>query len=122
MLVIQPAYGYHKGRRRHAPYPPVASEVDVLLLSCPAHEENGRKGDEHSDPLICIQSLSEDQHRSDQHDDRSGGIDRPDDGQRQVLQPEIAAYPRRQHDECLQHHQQVGVQLGMRAGKLAEYQ
>ena len=122
VLVIQSAHGSHKGRRRHAPYPPVAPEVYILLLSGPAHEEYGRKGDQDADPLTDIEPFTEDQHRSDQHDDRSGRIDRPDDGQRQVLKTEIAAYPRRQHDERFQHHQQVCAQLRAAGGKLADTQ
>ena len=93
MLVVESAHGSCHGSCCHAPYPPVVPEVYVLLFAGAAHEENGEDGQQDTGPLIEIESFAEDDHGSHEHHHRTGRIDRPDDGQRDVLEAEISADP-----------------------------
>ena len=103
-LVVQTADHSEKCRKSYTPDPLIVLEINVFLLACAAHQEDGADGEYDADPLVGVEPFAEDQHRSHQHQHRSGGIDRSDDGQREVLQTKISADPRRQHDERLQDH------------------
>ena len=104
-LVVQTAHHTHECRKSQTPDPFIALEINVFLLARTAHQEDRDYGQYDTDPLVGVKPLTEDQHCSHKHKYRSCRIDRSDDGQRQVLQTEISADPRRQHDESLQDHQ-----------------
>ena len=112
VLVVQAADGSENCRQAHAPYPFVLLEVDCFLLSRTAHQVDGEQRQQDADPLVCVQPFAEKHYGSHQHEHRPGRVDRADDRKRQVLQTEISAYPRRQHDERLQHHQQMRFYCG----------
>ena len=93
MFVIESADHSHQYRPGKAPYPFVAFEVYVFLFPGEAHQEDGYDCEQNARPLICIEFLTEDQHRSDQHQHRSGRIDRTHDGEREMLESEVPADP-----------------------------
>ena len=109
MLVIQSADGSHQCGHCDAPYPFVAFEVDVFLLACAAHKEDGQNGQKHADPLIDVQSFSEQKQGADEDQNRSGRVDRSDDRKRQVLESEISADPGAQYDEGFEDYHQMSL-------------
>ena len=81
--------------------PVVVLEIDALFLSATAQQEERRHCQKHTDPLPDVQAFAKHQKRTHQHHHRSCGIDRPHDGQGQMLHAEIAENPTRQNDNRL---------------------
>ena len=74
-------------------------KVDAFLFPRTAQHEERNDGHQHAYPLIHIQLLAEYQQGTHQRHDRTGGIDRPDDGERKMLHAEIAECPRRKDNK-----------------------
>ena len=79
--------------KNHTYYPPVVAEVDTLFPAAAAEEIEGGDGDKHTYPLQQVEMLAKESESTDEHHDRTSGVDRPNDGDRQVLQSGISAYP-----------------------------
>jgi len=60
-------------------------------------------GQQHAYPLPHIETLAKEQQRTYQHHHGPRGVDRPNDGQRQVFHAEIAKHPGREHDQGFQY-------------------
>ena len=81
----------------------VVAKVDALLLATTAQHEKRGDGQQHTRPLPAIEPLAKDEQGTHKHHYGASGIDRADDGQRQMLHAEVAQHPAGQHDERLQH-------------------
>ena len=62
MFVIESTYRTHDGRSSYAPDPSVALEIYVFLLSGSAHYIYGKDGEQHSGPLVDVESFFEHHH------------------------------------------------------------
>ena len=79
-------------------------EINPFLLSAAAQHEEGHNGQKNSNPLEPVESLTEDQHRSDKHENRTSGVDRADDRQREMLHSVIAQCPGTEDNDALQQN------------------
>ncbi len=68
-------------------------KINPLFLSRTTQHEKGDNSQHHTNPLIKIQPFAKHKHSSDKYHYRAGGINRPYDGNRQMLHPEITEYP-----------------------------
>ena len=92
-FVIQTADGSHDRGKCHTENPFIFLEINLLLLARYAHHKYRQCCKQHSHPLIQIQSFSEYEHCSDQHQDRASGVDWADNRNRKMFQTEISCYP-----------------------------
>lgn len=65
-------------------------------------------------PIASVQLLAVNDQRTEKGHYGTRGIDRTDDGERQMLHGIIAANPRRQDDDGLEEHQSMGMPTGQR--------
>ena len=78
-------------------------EVDTLFLAAARKHGEGDDGKYDTNPLIQIQYLAINQQGTHECHYRSGGVDRSNDGERQVFHAEITEDPAAQYDETLEH-------------------
>ena len=97
-LVVEARDGAEDGAGNDHPDPDAALERDTFLLATSTDHGEGEDGDEHAGPLPRVELLAEDKNGSEQNEDRTGGVDRRGDGQREVLQTVVSTDPRCQHD------------------------
>ena len=76
-------------------------KVDAFFLTGTAQHKKGQHRQHHTYPLVKIQPLTKYEHGSHKHHYGTRRIDRPHNGKRQMLHPEISEYPRGQHNERL---------------------
>ena len=105
VFVIQSAHRSQHGGQHHKPNPLVVLEVNAFLLSRTTQHEERDNGHQHPNPLVHIQALAEYQQSTHQCHDRTGRINRPHDGQRQMLHAKITERPRRKHDKRFQQNE-----------------
>ena len=79
------------------------SEVDALPLAASAQHEKAYDGQQDTHPLVGIQSLSEDDERSQEHHHGTSGIDGTYEGEGQMLDAAIAESPTGEYDATLQY-------------------
>ena len=103
ILVVKAAHRPEQGGQDDEVNPTVVLEVDALLLSAAAQHEERRHGQRHTNPLVEVKAFAEHYERAHEHHNRARGVDRPYDGEGQMLHAEIAEHPRRQHDDALQY-------------------
>ena len=104
MFVIQTARRSGKDGQNGKENPFIMRETDSLFFPGRGKEVERGNGKNHPDPLVQVQSLTEDKHGSNQRHDWLRSLDGPGNGQRQMLQGEIAEYPRRQNDHSFYKH------------------
>ena len=68
-------------------------EVNAFLPSRTAEHEEREDGQQYTCPLVQVQPFAEEQQGTQQHHDRTGGVDGAHDGKRQMLHAEVAEYP-----------------------------
>ena len=78
-------------------------EVDALLLSAARKHGKGDDGKNDTNPLVEVEYLAVNQQGTHECHYRTGGIDRPHDGEWQMLHAEITEDPTAQYDETLEH-------------------
>ena len=82
----------HRSTYNHVD-PVIVLEVDTLFLSATTQQEERGYRQQHTNPLPNVQSLTKEQQRTHQHHHRTGGINRSDNRQRQMLHAEITQNP-----------------------------
>ena len=106
-LVVEPAHGSHDRRENDADDPDVVREVHPFAPARAAQQEERDERQQHAGPLVAVEPLAEEEHRPDEHHHGARGVDRADDGDRQVFDAEVAEDPRREDDEGLEKDQSV---------------
>ena len=103
ILVVETAYCTENGSQHDEVNPLVVLEVDALLLSAARKHGEGDDGKDDTNPLVEVEYLAVNQQGTHECHYRTGGIDRPHDGEWQMLHAEITEDPTAQYDETLEH-------------------
>ena len=114
VFVKEATDGTEQGGTGQKAYPTVVGETDALALATPTEQEQREDGQQHTRPLPSIQTLAIDQKRTDQDKYGTAGVNRTYDGERQVLDGIVAAYPRGEHNHTLGGHKQMTVGIAQR--------
>ena len=117
IFVVQSAYDGGQSRHRDTEYPDVVTEIDPFAAARTAQQEEREEGQHDAGPLAGVEPLAEDEHGADKHHDGARGIDRTDDGNRQVFHGEIAENPRSEDDDRFKQHQSVRPERARRGGQ-----
>jgi len=112
VLVKEGADGSQQGGHDYAEHPFVFHEINSLFLAAQTEQIERDDGNDHTNPLIQVQALTEQQQAAQQHDDGTGGVDGAEQGDWQVFHAEVAEYPGAKHDERLEHEQAVQLPAG----------
>ena len=116
-FVVQPAHGSGERREGHEDDPDIVREVDPLAAARAAQQQQRHERQPHAGPLAEVEPLAEDEHRPHEHHDGPRGVDRTHDRYGQVLDAEVAEYPRREDDRRLERHEPVGMGIARRRGE-----
>ena len=109
IFVVQPADGARHGRQGDEQNPEVMGEDDPFAAARTAQQEERHEGQRNAGPLVGVETLAEDHECPDEHHNGARGVDRPDDGDREVLHAEVTENPRSEHDGRFQNDQGVGL-------------
>ena len=101
-LVVETGDGAEHVGEYHEDDPLVVLEVDALFLAGAREHVESDHGDDDTDPLPEVEAFGEEGEGADEHHHGTGGVDRTDDGDGQVLQSEVGEEPRGEHDAGLQ--------------------
>ena len=103
-FVVQAA-GRAQNDRENEAKDPFIARADAFFPPGGAQKKVGHDGQADADPLQQIQPFPEQEEGADEHQDRTGGIDRTHDRQRQMFHREISRHPGREHQGAL--HQDI---------------
>ena len=104
VFVVEPAERSEESRQHDEEDPAVVAEINALLLTTAAEKEEADDGQQNTDPLVEVQMLTEEEHRTQEDHHRTRGIDRADDGERQPFHAVIATEPRGEDDKGFEEH------------------
>ena len=106
-LVKHAAQGHQNSRGEQHIHPLVRLELYALQLARTVHEIEGYESQDHAYPLKPSQAFPKDEKHQDDRDGRPELIDRPNNGDGQVLHRRITEHPRTNDDGSLAHDQKV---------------
>ena len=92
-LVVKPADGARDGRQGDEQNPDIMGEDDPFAAARTAQQEERHEGQRNAGPLAGVETFAEDREGPDEHHHGARGVDRADDGEREMLHAEVSENP-----------------------------